>query len=925
MVWLAYEMDPTVLAPIGTIGEILIEGPLLAKGYLHDPAKTSLAFLEDMPWLLRARGKDRYPRRLYRSGDLARYAKDGSIEFLGRKDTQIKLRGQRIEVEEIEHHIRQYFHGDFAVAVDVIHPADGPATAQLTAFIAPERKPTSVKPKEGDLLSVGLSTSEALLSQLLGLNDKLAKSLPAYMIPSYDIPLTHIPLTSAGKIDRKRLRSLGSGMTTRALSNLLCGTVPHGSVTHLDRTGAERQMAELWAKVLSVRPETIGSSDNFFKLGGDSISAMKVVGLAKDCKLRLTTKQMFQHPTLTAISFVVFGGQVSNEDIAMKPAIGGNIDTSAAIAQKQEIQAIEGSPDIQAYMISCGLLKSHGYITFFAFDFDGHCDSAQLDRSCRMLVQHHEILRTTFRLQSGRIQQVVLGTYNTEVVHISSDESTPTLLKNLCRTETTSVNNLEDSILRFVLVQGEHDRTTLILRISHAQFDGTSLHILYRDLKSIYEGQLLPPAPQYIDFARAVQEANNSEAEAFWRSLLHGSSMTHIVRHTKPSYAHVINTTISLQVPAPTSIQQIHGITLATLVKSAWASVLSRMSRTSDVVFGYAVTGRNLPVPGIESIVGDCNNAALARIDLSPTTSPTVLSLLHQVQNQAASAIPYENVGVRQMVEKCTDWPRWTRYSSSVNHQNYTNAGDNEFRIGAARCTVTYRDLEADRRDVQVYSSPPDPDGMMKLQMAFCDGAIEKSVVEDMLAALGETVGRFAGDVQAPLLLPADASHNHNNNNYHSKTANTTTINLPIIPLTPKTDQRSHAFRSSNNNNKTQSEEEYAYPTIIRLQTFRFTFLDPDALVDRVWTKLLACFPPPILYSSSPSSSSSSTSSPKATDAIGENEPFYNIGGDLVYAAQLSEYYLEEGIGFAMEDLLEWPTKREQREVVRRGIGMVGK
>ena len=853
----------TKLAPLGSIGEIYLEGPLLAKGYLNDPQKTSEAFPEDLPWLVAARGQSTARRRLYKTGDLAQYNDDGSVRFLGRKDTQIKMRGQRIEANEVEYHVGRLLDQRFEVVVEVIQPGQGASTGALTAFVAVKRSEHATGNTTKALLTSNTTAQECLSPWLTGLGGGLLRSLPAYMVPKYLVPLHQIPQTRSGKVDRKLLRSLGSAMTLEALSDF--AVVRSGEVrTSDDSKERERQMAQIWATILHTNVEAIQSADDFFALGGDSINAMQVVTLARTLGLQISTVEIFKNPTLSAMSAIALQNCTEKQD-PIESSLPPRLEMSDALDVPRVVgntaRTREMAPDIQAFMVVCGLLRTHGYINFFAFDLNGPIDTVRLERSCRDLADRHSSLHTVFQLRAGRVWQSCPESPHIEIVHMRSEEPTPDLLRSLCTMEKTAFRRIDDMILRFLIISRSTASHALIMRMSHAQFDGTSLHLIYRDLKALYEGARLSPAPQYLDISRAMLSANNSEAERFWRHLLQGSAMTQIIQHLKPSYKHVINDRVTHIVPYGST--QMHGMTLATLIKASWAVVLARLSRSQDVVFGYAVTGRNLPLDGIDQIVGDCNNAALTRIKVDP--SSTVLNLLRQVQDQSILAMPYETVGQRQMVEKCTSWPRWTRYSTSVNHQNYAMAGTTSFCIEDAGCIVSYQDLEADRRDIQIYSYPPQ-DGKVKLAMAFCNEVIEPSLVKVILEELGRTVQRFAADMSA-MVAALD---------------NTTDTVLPWIPLMAK-------------DGPVHQEPQ------VEFRTFRFAFLDMPALVNTVWSKLKECF----------------TENGLSIAQLTRDTPFYEIGGDLVYAAQLSAYYEEEGIVFAMEDLVEHPTQRLQLSVLK--------
>ena len=285
--WIVNPENPSKLSPIGTPGELCVEGPLVGQGYLNDKVKTSQAYIQNPEWLLRgAPGNEGRSGRPYRTGDLVQYLQDGSLRFLGRKDTQIKLRGQRIELEEVQGAIRKVlFEQDssFAnaeVVVQVIQPED---TSQ-------------------DILSVFISIDadeehhDILVKQAtLHLTENLIKILPLYMIPSLFIPQRSLPKTPTGKIDRKALVSIGNRFTKRQLADLQ----QHNNERVLPQTEAERRMADMWMSVLEVEHELIGLDTNFFQVGGDSIGAIKLVGYARrNGGYELTVRDIFLNPTL---------------------------------------------------------------------------------------------------------------------------------------------------------------------------------------------------------------------------------------------------------------------------------------------------------------------------------------------------------------------------------------------------------------------------------------------------------------------------------------------------------------------------------------------------------------------------------------------------------------------------------------------------
>lgn len=280
------------LSPIGAIGELAIEGPLLARGYLDDPTATASKFITNPDFLT----SDKVGRngRVYLTGDLARYDVEGRIEICGRKDTQVKLRGQRIELGEVEHALRQRLPSKIEVAAEVITPEEGRGEPTLVAFVATG--------SNGEAVAEQASTQAEDMSEILrrtalaGIDEKLRKDLPKYMIPSAFIVLPCIPLSISGKEDRKELRAIGARMTTEQLAALRT-TVPQKRVE--PRTPTEILLRKIWASTLKLEETRIMANDNFFGLGGDSIGAMRLVAAVRGNGLTLTVAEIFEYPGLS--------------------------------------------------------------------------------------------------------------------------------------------------------------------------------------------------------------------------------------------------------------------------------------------------------------------------------------------------------------------------------------------------------------------------------------------------------------------------------------------------------------------------------------------------------------------------------------------------------------------------------------------------
>ncbi|KAJ5572239.1 non-ribosomal peptide synthetase [Penicillium sp. DV-2018c] len=293
--WVVDLENPDALAPIGAPGELWIEGPLVGQGYLGNAERSAQAFVRNPAWLQRGSPDGQHSRRsggLYRTGDLVRYNGDGSLVFLGRRDTQIKIRGQRVELADIESHIRRAIGtvsdehaADMQVAVEYLH-LKGSSDKSLVAFVS--------LGKDSAMLSSD-DFNNAVQRVAAQATEQLIEQLPLYMLPSAYIPIQTIPVTTSGKIDRRQLQQIGTSLNISDVGRLSGKAVQK----RVPETEIEIRMQSLWAKVLQIDQNQISADDNFFQWGGDSIGAMRLVALARYEELTLTVRDVFQHPVLS--------------------------------------------------------------------------------------------------------------------------------------------------------------------------------------------------------------------------------------------------------------------------------------------------------------------------------------------------------------------------------------------------------------------------------------------------------------------------------------------------------------------------------------------------------------------------------------------------------------------------------------------------
>lgn len=294
--WVVDPRNCNKLVPVGGLGELVVEGHIVARGYLNNEAKTAQAFISNPAWI-------NTEHRLYRTGDLVRYYSDGSLSFVARKDTQIKLNGQRIELGEIEHQVKTYMSEDTQSAVELVSPNRIATKALAVFFCCPLASPLRHEEEEiltGDEILLPMSKANRRVAK--NLDSSLAGVLPTYMIPSFYIPISKMPWTSSGKLDRTRLRNIVANLPKESTGPYRLMSIENKTTTSTPTTDMEKKLQKLWESVMNV--STAGTEDNFFRLGGDSVLAMKLVSAARLEHISLSVIEIFRNPKLADMASV---------------------------------------------------------------------------------------------------------------------------------------------------------------------------------------------------------------------------------------------------------------------------------------------------------------------------------------------------------------------------------------------------------------------------------------------------------------------------------------------------------------------------------------------------------------------------------------------------------------------------------------------
>ncbi|KAI8633159.1 acetyl-CoA synthetase-like protein [Xylariaceae sp. FL1651] len=695
------------LCGIGEIGELCLEGPLVAAGYLNDAVRTAAFFIQDPVWLLNGGTRSRRKGRsgsVYRTGDLVKQCADGSLVYMGREDAQVKIRGQRVELGEIEHHIRQELLSGIRVAVDMVTLPER-QTPTLAAFIAP-------------LLGDASSTEQLrghLTSTIASVSDRLSKLLPSYMCPAVYIQIHTMPLTGTNKLDRRRLRQLGASCS--ADQAIFPGDVQPARRT--PQTPTEKQLQNLWASLLGIDINSISADDSFFHVGGDSIAAMRLVVAARNEGLNLRVSDIMQRPRLCELAERLSVAPESACWIAPGPFsllpfsrprefVDQHI-VPAMLDPSQDISDVFPTSWSQRDFITGVSDAGPLYSPYVVVELPEMLEEAHLEKSCSELVRAFDILRTVFVQTGETLLQVVLADLDVSLEHAYGGNF-EVALKTLRDHKRGLQNFLGRSPLRFMLLSDHGNQRWLAIRISHAQYDGISLPAMMSALGEILNGSRPANLPSFSNYMKHVA-ARNPNSYAFWRTLLQSSAMTAIRQNTEAASATSCDKLLVIEDKLQMSVGRVSShSTPASYFTACCAKLLSRLSQRGDVVFGRVVSGRSGLEPQLENTAGPCTNTIPVRV--INAQGGALDTLASQIQQQFVDSASHETVGFDEILEHCVTWPRETsEFGMIVKYQNI----DNEPALDICGCRTRYNfhiaELPIPRNDtLRITGVPVGPD-----------------------------------------------------------------------------------------------------------------------------------------------------------------------------------------------------------------------
>ncbi|MFI6340987.1 amino acid adenylation domain-containing protein [Streptomyces sp. NPDC050535] len=687
------------LVPVGAPGELWVGGAGVARGYVNRPDLTGQRFAE--------RQFDESTHRLYRSGDLVRWSQDGELEYLGRTDDQIKLRGFRVELGEIESAVTRH---PRVTAAAVMMREDAPGHHRLAAYIVPA----------DDLAPTGTA-----------LSDWCRQLLPDHMVPSRFVSLEALPVTANGKVDRQALPALDSSRPQL------------GSAYVAPRTPAEEQLAQLWADVLGV--ERVGVHDNFFELGGDSIRSLLIISRAKRLGLNLTPRLIFQHQTVAD----VLASAQKTAPGTERP--GRDAPTRYPLAPMQLgilFHAVTESAEVNPYVVQ------------FPDEFVGPLDVRHLRDAWQTVADRHTVLRSEFSWEGldepvQEVRQRVDVPFQEADWRECSAADQKARLTDLLEADRLRGFDLGSApLMRITMVRLATERWLVLWSFHHLLLDGWSAQLVQKEVFAHYRAALDGQAlhlPEPEPFARYIEwlgKQSHSEAEAFWRGTL-GTFEAPTALGVDRATGDCGFDDVVFEVDAAASAQlrefaRNQRVTVNTVVQGAWALLLSRYSGTDDVVYGALGAVRPADLSDAESMIGLFINTLPMRVQVDGGTSVDVW--LRGLQHRQSEVRAYEHSSLAE-VQGWSAIPKGERlFKTLLAFQNFPELGGDDLPNGLRR--ISSRNVERTGYPLTaiVYDNE-----RLKVDIAYDKSLFDRETVEQAMGHFVNLMTSITTDPHAPV------------------------------------------------------------------------------------------------------------------------------------------------------------------------------
>lgn len=594
--------------PVGVVGELYLGGQGIARGYLNRPELTAEKFVPD-PFSKRA------GERLYRTGDQVRWGQNGNLEFLGRLDQQVKVRGYRIELEEIEAALQAH---EGVRACAVIVREDQPAEKRVVAYVV----------KNG--------------AEKVDLREFLKERLPDYMIPSAFVEMEQLPLTPNGKVDRKALP-----LPEREWSERKGYVGP--------RNGEEEILCGLFAEVLN--RDRVGVHDDFFASGGHSLLATKLISrIRATLGVEAALRSVFESPTVAGLAAQLEDGRKAQK-IQLALQRHSNAERAPLSYSQRRLWLIN---ELQG--------SSTEYNMPEALRLRGRLDVEALRRALQTIVDRHELLRTHFVEDRGEVVQVIAPSLTLEIPiedlsGLSQAEQHRQVMASANNEWCAAFDLAHGPVLRLKLLKLAEEDHVLLQTFHHIASDGWSWGVFMREFKDLYEAYSqgrenpLPELPlQFADFAlwqmQTIDEGLMDEDIRFWKEHLAGIPEELKIPKDRPrppvqTYA-AAACGITLSAEKVAALKRCGRSTLYMTLLSAFAVLMHRYSGQGDIVVGSPIANRQNE--RLEGLIGFFANTLIMRVGVDPNAS--FGELLERVREMSLDAYRHQHVPFERLMEE---------------------------------------------------------------------------------------------------------------------------------------------------------------------------------------------------------------------------------------------------------------------------------
>ncbi|MGW6694196.1 amino acid adenylation domain-containing protein, partial [Rhodococcus sp. NPDC054953] len=680
--------------PVGVVGELYLSGPALARGYHRRSALTADRFVANPH---RDNGS-----RMYRTGDLVRLGGDGLLDYIGRADAQVKVRGLRVELGEIEAALAR--HERVAVAAATVH-RDGARGDQLVGYVVP------VDGADVDVAEVLADT---------------ARHLPRALVPAAVIVLESIPMTPAGKVDRRSLPApeFGSGAAEYREPS----------------TGSEHAVAAAYTEVLGA--DRVGADDDFFAIGGNSLSATRVVArINADLGITLGVRDLFEAPTVAGLA-------------TRAAAAAAAPSRPALVAGPRPDRIPLSAAQSRMWFLNRFDTTSAAYNIPFAVRLTGGLDTGALQAAVRDVLARHESLRTVYPDAADGPHQVVLPADRVRLDLDPVDVAESDVAAAVVAVLGAGFDVAADVPIRGRLLRVAADDHVLLLSVHHIATDGFSAGPLARDVVVAYEARRNGTAPavaplpvQYADFTLWQRDVLGSEDDpdstvsrqiAHWRRVLAG--LPEVIDlptdrprpDTRTGHGDRVHFTIGADLATRLRDHAAErGVTVFMVVHAALAVLLSRMTGGTDIAVGTPIAGRG--ERALDDLVGMFVGTLVLRTDIAPGRS--FRDVLTEVRDADLAAFSNADLPFERLVEILAP-VRSSAFTPLFQVMlSFEHFGSTPFELPGLTLTPLESDVVTAKFDLAVtVSESADADGALPAAITYATDLFDRVTIETLAA-----------------------------------------------------------------------------------------------------------------------------------------------------------------------------------------------